>query len=281
MITIAQTRRLGREALSGAGVDTPSLDADLLLCHVLRWPRAKLLAHPERPLAPAEESAYRSLLRRREAREPLAYILGRKEFYGLEFAVDRRVLVPRPETELLVELALEHLAKNPRARLAVDVGTGSGAVAVALAVHAPQLRVVACDISPDALSLGRSNALRNGAKVDFVASDLLAPMVGPFDIILANLPYVARSEWATLPPEVRDYEPASALDGGPDGLDAYRRFLPQAAARLARGGLLAVEIGAGQADAMVPMVEGWFPDAEVLLHLDLAGLPRVVSATTA
>ncbi len=280
MITVAQARQLGRSALADAGVDTPSLDADLLLCHLLGWNRARLLARPERLLTPDEESAYRSLLRRRAAREPLAYILGRREFYGLEFAVDQRVLVPRPETELLVDLALEHVAEHPKARLAADVGTGSGAVAVALAVHAPQLRVVACDISPEALSLARSNALRHGAQVDFVVADLLSPLVGPFDLILANLPYVARDGWDSLPPEVRDHEPRLALDGGPDGLDAYRRFFPQARDRLPPGGFLAVEIGADQREAVTAMARAWFPGATVRLHRDLAGLPRVVSVLT-
>ena len=277
MITVADARRLGRQTLTDAGTDTPSLDTDLLLSHVLGWNRATLLAHPERVLTPAEETAFRSMIRRRAEREPLAYILGRKEFYGLEFEVGPQVLVPRPETELLVELALDYVWEHPAVLRAVDVGTGSGAVAIALATNAPKLQMMACDISTKAISLAQANARKHGVRIFFVVSDLLMPLRGPFNLILANLPYVARNDWDSLPPEVRRYEPTSALDGGADGLDLYRRFLPQARDRLAPGGLLAVEIGARQADAVLEMTRYFFPDAVVSLCQDLAGLPRVVS----
>ncbi len=277
MITVADARRLGRQTLADAGTDTPTLDTDLLLSHVLGWNRAMLLAHPERVLTPAEEDAFRSMIRRRAEREPLAYILGRKEFYGLEFEVGPQVLVPRPETELLVELALDYVWEHPAVLRAVDVGTGSGAVAIALATNAPKLQMMACDISTRAISLAQANARKHGVRIFFVVSDLLMPLSGPFNLILANLPYVARNDWDSLPPEVRRYEPTSALDGGADGLDLYRRFLPQARDRLAPGGLLAVEIGARQADAVLEMTRYFFPDAVVSLCQDLAGLPRVVS----
>ena len=219
------------DALAAAGVEDPRLDAELLLAEATGWSRAALVADPRRRRCrPPAARAFGEMVRRRLRREPVAYILGRKGFRNIELAVDRRVLIPRPETELLVELALE---LQP-ARV-LDVGTGSGAIALAVADELPGCEVIATDTSPGALEVARANAERLGLaeRVRFVEGTLPGGRDG-FDLVLANLPYVAERDWPSLQPEVTQWEPREALLAGPDGLDAYRAFLPECGRALTR-----------------------------------------------
>jgi release factor glutamine methyltransferase len=256
-------------AIAAAGSDTPRLDAELLLGHALGLDRAALVMTPEREVTGPAVRAFQDLVRRRSAgREPVAYLLGRRGFRRLELIVDARVLVPRPETELLVEAALG----LPRGARVVDVGTGSGAVALALKDERGDLDVRATDISEKALAVARANAARLGLDVALSRADLLEG-VAPVDAVLSNPPYVAEAERATLPPEVARHEPALALFAGPDGLDVARRLVAQAGASSAA--LLALEVGQGQAPAVAGLVRAaGFGDVEALR--DLAGIERVV-----
>jgi release factor glutamine methyltransferase len=227
-----------REAIAWASrrvrASAPRLAAEVLLAHVLNVSRAYLLAHPERTLAPDEWEAFARLVARSEQGEPLFYLIGEREFYGMPFKVTPAVLIPRPETEGLVDAALEW-ARSRAYRtytplVFADIGTGSGCIAVALAVYLPNSRGYATDLSPEALEVAQENAARHGvaSRLTFLQGDLCAPLPEPVDLLVANLPYVARSEWADLDPAIREYEPILALDGGPDGLDLIRRFLAQA-----------------------------------------------------
>jgi release factor glutamine methyltransferase len=247
------------------------LDADLLLSEATGWDRARLAAEPEAGVPAGAGRRFGEMVRRRLRREPVAYILGRKGFRGIELEVDSRVLVPRPETELLVELALE-LA--PRRLL--DVGTGSGAIALAVAAELPECEVVATDTSAAALEVARGNSERLGLieRVEFVEAMLPAEL-GELDLLVANLPYVAERDWDGLEPEVTEWEPREALLAGPDGLDVLRAAIP-AAAGAAR--VAAFEVGAGQAPAVSELLfEAGF--AAVETRPDLAGIPRVVIGT--
>lgn len=276
---------LVREALAQAtfqlenqGVESPRLDAELLLAHVLGVNRAALFARPERRLTLKELTRYRDLVARRAAREPLAYLLGHREFFGLDFVVGPDVLIPRPETELLVEHALRLARARPGPVRIADVGTGSGAIAVALAVHLPEAIVFALDHSPAALAIAARNAQSHGVgdRVHFCCGDLLAPLLETVDLIVANLPYVTTGEWEALPPEIRDHEPRSALDGGPDGLTFIRRLLETALPHLQPDGAILVEIGAGQGQMVLSLAVQHFPQAHVELYQDYAGWDRIV-----
>jgi release factor glutamine methyltransferase len=254
--------------LAAAGVDSPRLDAEVLLAAVLGVDRGRLVIDRDVVVDGAAAERFEALLARREAREPVAYILGRRGFRRLELTVDRRVLIPRPETELLVEVGL---SLAPGARV-VDVGTGSGAVALALKDERPDLRVSGADVSADAVAVARANAARLGLEVTFVAADLMDGVSA--DAVLANLPYVA--DGAPLPPEITLYEPAGALFAGADGLDVIRRAVTAVAGPSV--GLLALEIGSEQADAVSALLwDAGF--AEVAVRHDLAGLARVVVGT--
>jgi release factor glutamine methyltransferase len=265
------------DALAAAGVEAPRLDAELLLTEATGWDRAQLAAEPEAGVPAGAAKRFGEMVRRRLRREPVAYILGRKGFRSIELAVDRRVLVPRPETELLVELAVEL-----RPRRVLDVGTGSGAVALAIADELPECEVVATDISPAALEVARANAERLGLaeRVRFVEGMLPDTDpgwvgeggTGALDLIAANLPYVAEAEWAGLEPEVTQWEPREALLAGPDGIDVLHALIP-AAATLAPA--LALEVGAGQAPAVNELLlDAGFSEIET--RPDLAGIPRLV-----
>jgi release factor glutamine methyltransferase len=264
------------EAMAAAGVENPRLDAELLLAEASGRSRATLVAEPGAEVAPAAGRQFGEMVRRRLRREPVAYILGRKGFRRLELAVDPRVLVPRPETELLVELALELQPVR-----VLDVGTGSGAIALAVADELPDAEVIATDTSPGALEVARANAERLGLaeRVRFVEGTL-PDSGGGWDLILANLPYVAERDWSSLQPEVARYEPRAALLAGPDGLDAYRALIPESAGlfhRYAgqRAGALAVEVGEGQAQAVGELMrDAGFGEVEA--RRDLAGIERVV-----
>ncbi|HVY79172.1 MAG TPA: peptide chain release factor N(5)-glutamine methyltransferase [Solirubrobacterales bacterium] len=258
------------DALRAAGIDEPRLDAELLLAAATGWDRARLAAQPEAEIPPDATRRFAEMVRRRLRREPVAYILGRRGFRRLELAVDPRVLIPRPETELLVELALEL-----RPARVLDVGTGSGAIALAIADELPGCAVVAVDTSPAALELARENAARTGlaGRVEFGAGTL-PPQGGVFELVVANLPYVSEAEWDDLQPEVREWEPRGALLAGPDGLDAIRATVP-ALAGIAK--VLALEVGAGQAGAVADLLfDAGFGAIET--RPDLAGIPRLVVA---
>lgn len=259
-------------AIAAAGSDTPRLDAEVLLACALGLDRTALFMDPAREVTGPAVRAFQDAVRRRSAgREPVAYITGTRGFRHIELAVDARVLVPRPETELLVEIGVE-LA--PRSARVADVGTGSGAIALALASERPDLRVVATDVSADALAVARANVARLalGERVGLVHGDLLAG-VGEVDVVLSNPPYVAEGERASLAPEITHHEPPGALFAGADGLDVIRRLVPAAAAAGAR--LLAIELGQGQAAAVVELMRAaGFADVEA--RRDLAGIARVV-----
>jgi release factor glutamine methyltransferase len=256
-------------ALTAVGCDTPRLDAELLLAAATDSDRASLIADSGRGLQPDEADRFADSARRRREREPVAYILGTKGFRDIELAVDPRVLIPRPETEHVVEAAL---ALPPGVRV-VDVGTGSGAIALALKHERPDLNVVATDASAAALDVARANAARLGLEVVLVEGDLLDGVAEPIDAVVSNPPYVAERERGMLAPEILRYEPAGALFAGPDGLDALRRLAPAAAASGAA--FAAFEVGAGQAAAVGELLRAaGFPATEVLP--DLAGIERVV-----
>lgn len=276
-LTVRAALQRGAERLAAAGIDEPRLDAELLLAHVLGAGRAELYAHPERCLAPEEEETWQRALARREQREPLAYITGSRGFYGLELAVDRRVLVPRPETELIVERVVAFAARRP-VQVVCDVGTGSGALALAIAQSLPGVRVVATDVSREALQVAAENRRRLGleGRVELVESDLLAGVHGAVDVLVANLPYLRTEEYLAAMPEVSQYEPRLALDGGPDGLALVERLLAQAAALDPQPALLLLEIGAEQGPEVVELARARFAERPVALRRDLAGLDRVV-----
>lgn len=282
---LAALRRL-REA----GSETAQLDAAVLLSYVLGVNKAWLYAHPRRQLNEAEISQFEDLVRQRMRQAPVAYLVGFKSFYGIDITVDRRVLIPRPETELLVERVLAHArrlvaAGAQRLRVA-DIGTGSGAIAVALAVTMPELTVCATDLSADALAVAAQNIWRYGLgeQVQLLPGALLEPLSEPVDVIVANLPYVATGDLQNLPLQVRDYEPILALDGGPDGLQVIGKLLaslaaPEGRARLHPGGLVYLEIGSEQGEAARELARSLLPGAEVELQVDYAGLDRLLVVT--
>jgi release factor glutamine methyltransferase len=263
-------------SLLSAHTDRPHVEAELLLAHLLHQPRAYLWAHPEATLTPQQAADYAACVQRRAAGEPLPYITGQIEFFGLMFTVTPDVLIPRPETETLVEAALAWLTAHSDA-VAVDVGTGSGCIAVALAVHAPSLRLYATDISPAALQMARANAERHevAERITFLEGDLLIPLPEPVHLIVSNPPYVADDEWDALPLSVQQ-EPRLALLSGADGLDAIRRLLAQAQSRLVPGGLMLVEIGERQGVATQALARAAFTRADVSILPDLAGKDRVL-----
>ena len=275
MATLREALLWGEQTLAQSALDSPRLDAAILLAHALGITRAQLHAHPRGQPSSAELARYRQLIERRARREPVAYIVGHKEFYELNLFVDNRVLIPRPETELLVEKAIEI---SQRQSVVADVGTGSGAIAVSLAVHLPQALVYATDASPAALEVAVRNCRRHGVedRVHLLQGHLLEPLPEPVDLIVANLPYVSQAELAQLPPGISRYEPREALDGGPDGLDYIRRLLAQAEGHLEPGGVVLLEIGATQGSAVVALAERHFPAARVGIVRDYAGLDRVV-----
>jgi release factor glutamine methyltransferase len=253
------------DALAAAGVEDPRLDAELLLAEATGDDRARLAAEPEAAVAAGAARRFGGMVRRRLRREPVAYILGRKGFRHIDLMVDHRALIPRPETELLVEVAVER-----RPASVLDVGTGSGAVALAIAAELPECRVTATDVSASALDLARENADRLGllGRVTFAAGSV--PDRGDFDLIVANLPYVAAGEMPSLAPEIRGWEPQGALVAGPDGLDAFRALIPSVSSPA-----VALEVGAGQAEQVQAMLrDAWFGRTET--RRDLAGIERVV-----
>jgi release factor glutamine methyltransferase len=301
LATVGESLQDGIELLRSSGSESPRLDAELLLASAIAADRTALLAHPEWQVGSDAVASYRAALIRRSRGEPVAYIRGLKEFYGMAFMADRRALIPRPETERLVELAEREVARRltaaPRGADArqlriVDVGTGGGAIVVSLAAwvrrrgFAPDVELIATDASPDALQLARENAVAHGVAdlVDFIEADLLPvasggsppapPSAGCFDLVLANLPYVPTDAIGGLP-IAASFEPRAALDGGPDGLAIVRRLLERLPAALNVEGLAMVEIGADQADRVRDAVMGQLPGWSCEVERDLSGQPRV------
>ncbi len=277
--TIEAVLRWAADDFRSRGTDSPRLDAELLLAHALGSTRIKLLLESKRPLEPAELGRFRELVRRRRAREPVAYILGYREFYGRTFRVDGRVLIPRPDTETLIDVALHRTRGISLSMRALDLCTGSGCVAITLARERPTSHVLGTDISDAAIALARENALRLGAyNTAFATGDLFSAVGAPrpFDVIVANPPYVPSGEIAALAPEIREYEPRGALDGGAEGLALLARVVAGAPSHLARSGVLAVEVGAGEA----PAVAGLFARAgftAIETARDCGRVERVVS----
>jgi release factor glutamine methyltransferase len=258
---------------------TASRDAELLLLHTLQVPRVTLLAHPNRELAPGQQALYENNIARRLHHEPIQYIIGQQEFYGLVFHVTPAVLIPRPETEHLVEAVLNLLPADKPLNLA-DIGTGSGGIAIALASHLPHAEITALDISTDALTVAAANARRHNVagRIRFLQSDLLSALnheAGIFDALVSNPPYVSEADRDTLHPQVRNYEPAAALFAGETGLDIYRRLIPGALVALKPNGLLALEIGHGQQDDIASLLAEWH---NVSFVNDLQQVPRVALA---
>ena len=278
---LAQALHEATEALRAAGIEDARLEAEVLLRHTLHLDRASLYARLQEDLSAAGQASFHSLVARRLAREPTAYIVGQREFYGLDLETTPVALIPRPETELLVEEAIARAGRFERP-LIVDVGTGNSAIAVALAVHLPQAALVAIDLSREALALAVRNARRHGAenRISFLQADLLAPLAQPADIIVANLPYVSSGDWEALLPEIREHEPRAALDGGPDGLREIERLLGQAPSCLRPGGSLLVELGPPQAAPALALARRRFPGAAARILPDAAGLDRLLAVDT-
>jgi release factor glutamine methyltransferase len=266
-----------------AGVGGPGRDAEVLLAHALSIDPARLLAHPETPVEPAASARYRDLVRRRAGREPLQHLTGVQEFWSRAFKVSPAVLIPRPETEGILEVFVR--LNRTSGPLVVDIGTGSGCLAVVVAREVPGARVFACDLSEDALRVARENAATHGVagRITFRRGDLFGPLrggglEGEADFILSNPPYVSEEELPQLMPEVRDHEPLAALVAGPDGLAVHRRLAAEAAEFLRPGGHLIAECGMGQ-DVPLRDLYGSHPRLELLgIDPDLAGIPRVLIA---
>jgi release factor glutamine methyltransferase len=285
-VTIGRAVVAATQRLASAGLDSPRLDSEVLLAHQLGLTRSQLYTHSDRILSAGERAGFEELIKRRFRHEPVAYLVGTKAFYGLDLAVDPRVLIPRPETEQLVDLALDLVGKiraqgRQPVRLA-DIGTGSGAIALAVAANAPSVEVWATDISPAALALAQDNARRLGlaSKISFLHGNLLAPVSRPVHLIVANLPYIAEADWPGLQPDITDFEPALALSGGADGLATIRDLLNQAPAYLEPGGAVLLEIGSLQGKVVAQLAVQAFPYGFVEVLTDYAYQDRIVRVQT-
>ena len=269
------------QRLSESGSEPARLDSQVLLAHVLNQSRSWLFAHHDHELSDRDCRRYAELITRRRRREPVAYLLGRKEFYGLEFAVDRRVLIPRPETELLVDLVLAQISDRAgRPVVVADVGTGSGAIAITVAVHAPEAKVYGIDVSRAALEVAEENRRRltpEGGPM-FLEGDLLSPLPEPADVIVANLPYIADEEYSGLQSDVRDYEPPVALQAGAEGLDLIERLLEQLSSKVHSSGAVLLEISPRQGEIVQEMAQQLRPKPSYVgLRRDYSGLVRLVT----
>jgi release factor glutamine methyltransferase len=268
--------------LRSRGIQEPRVEAELLLMHAVGLDRARLYADLQQQLACPD--TFWALVERRLRNEPTAYITNRRAFYGVDLYVDPRVMIPRQETELLVDEALRFAhgkLLSGGAFLIADVGTGSGAIAVALAINIPQCTIYAIDISADALEVASINCREQGVSnsVHLLLGDMLQPLDVDVDVIVGNLPYISDGDMEELAPEIRDFEPKTALAGGPDGLDRVRQLLPEAKARLRPGGVLLLEIGQAQSRTAILLCRSLFPEAKVDVVADLAGIDRVVKVT--
>ena len=298
-VTVLEAIQKSTEFLGKKNVESPRLQTELLLAHLLKMPRMKLYLNFDRALSAAETDALRELVKRRGLREPLQHIVGSTSFCGIEIAVNRHALIPRPETELLAEMGWQFLQQLEReqqqagtgaaAPSALDFGTGTGCIAIALAVKCPNAKIIALDVSAEALALAKENAAKNSAaEIEFLQGDGLAALNGDgdsragrprsrFDLIVSNPPYIATAEIATLEPEVRDFDPRAALDGGPDGLDFYRGLAEQAQKFLTADGKIMLEFGEGQAPAIRKIFEDekWIVEA---VREDYSQRARILTA---
>jgi release factor glutamine methyltransferase len=284
-VTLREALRQAEARIALQDISDSHIEAELLLMHALGMQRAELYARLADPLTSAVGDKFEALVERRLRHEPAAYILGRHEFCGVELYVDSRVLIPRPETELLVETALAFVDRRfgkEQPCSIVDVGTGSGAIAIALALHLPQARIYAADASSGAIDVARLNCTRHGVegRIELMVGDLLEPLSERVDVIVANLPYVKDADIPQLMPEIRDFEPVGALSGGADGLDKVRLLLAQARGYLLPQGSVTVEIGLGQVEEAVSLAKRHFPDSRVDLLKDFAGIERVLLIVT-
>ena len=263
-----------RTTLSRNAIEDASLEAELLLRHALKINRTQLYLDFEEELSPRDEIAYEKLIERRLKGEPAAYIIGHREFYGRDFQVNHHTLIPRPESELLVETALE-LAQERNLYAIADIGTGGGAIAISLALELPGAKIYATDISPAALEVAHTNCQRHGVadRVTLLQGDMLEPLTEPVDLIVANLPYVRESELAST------FEPTIALDGGADGTEMIARLCRQAKDKLSEGGVMLLEIGQGQSEQITKLLHHLFPNGVTEVFPDLGGIERVVSLT--
>jgi release factor glutamine methyltransferase len=275
-LNLRQALAHARDILTDSSIEDASLEGEILLRHVLGMNRSQLYSDLDLDLSPEHEKTMNLLLERRRQGEPSAYITGHREFYGLDFRVDRNVLIPRPESELLVELAIRLVRSRTISSIA-DIGTGCGAIAISLVVNLPQATVYATEISPSALEVARSNCLKHGVvdRVILLQGDLLEPLIGPVDMIVANLPYVREADLPRSGP--LSFEPVLALNGGKDGLDKISILCRQAGEKLHKRGCLLLEIGEGQVKAVSAIWREGFPVATIEVHKDLAGFERVVS----
>lgn len=274
--TALELRRWGEGYFAEKQIDSPRLTMELMLCHILRYSRLELYLHYDKPLTKAELSALKAMIARRAKREPLQYILGETEFYGLPFAIDSSALIPRPETEFLVEAALEYLVQATQPLSVLDIGTGSGCIALTIAKKSPESRVVAMDISETALALAAKNQSALGVEnCELVKRDIFREIIvkKPFDVIVSNPPYISTEGMAELEPELLRHEPHIALTDGGDGLRFYRRFAEVFPSILAPDGMFFIEIGYGQAAEVIDL----FADAyQCSIKNDLAGIPRIL-----
>ena len=275
-LTLSALRQTAIDRLTQADVDAPRLAAEVALAHALEITRAELLAQPEVSLTPGQLDRAQRNLDRLVNGEPLAYVVGYKEFYDVELFTDARVLIPCPETECLIEHVLTAFAGHP-APLIADVGTGCGAIAVTLAKHLPQANMIATDLSTEAVDLARANAQRIGvaARIDFRVGSLLEPITEALDLLAANLPYIDDKDWPYLARTIRGYEPKIAFIGGPDGLNLVRALLRDASRVLHAGSVILLEIGAYHGDAVTNIALLNFPHAHVEIKPDYAGLDRL------
>ena len=283
-MTVKQALQQAAYALCDHDIQDAYFEAEVLLAQALQISKVSLYSQLERKLTKEESNSFQQLLKRRLCREPLAYITENQEFYGIKFYVDHRVLIPRPETELLVEEALK-AARDYGSKAAsitiADIGTGCGVIAISIALNLPQAKIYALDISFHALEVARLNCQQHkvSKQITLLQGNLLEPLPEPVCLIVANLPYVKSSEIEELSPEVKDFEPKLALDGGEDGLAKIFQFLEQVDSKLLSGGCLLLEIGQGQGEAVMLWVNTRFPEAKIKLIPDLSAIERVAKVT--
>jgi release factor glutamine methyltransferase len=284
-VIIRETLRQAEATIAAHGIPDARIEAELLLMHSLGIGKAELYARLGEPLIPSENERFLHLVERRLRREPTAYILNQCQFYGLDLYVDSRVLIPRPETELTVDIALAFTKQRfpqGQACSVADIGTGSGAIAIALALHLPQARVYATDLSSEALEVARINCGKYGVEkqVHLLAGNMLEALPESVCLIVANLPYVRDSDLPSLMPEIREFEPMSALIAGEDGLDKIVQLLSQAGHKLLPNGAILLEIGLGQGQGAMTLARNHFPDSQIDLIPDLANIDRVLRVLT-
>jgi len=280
--TVGRVVRWAADDFRARNIESPRLEAELLLAHALETERLRIIVDAARELEPSELARYRDLIQRRRKGEPVAYILGQKEFFGRMFRVDKRVLVPRPDTEILVETALRRTSSFPMPGRYLDLCTGSGCVAISIARERPACKMIAIDLSPDAIAVARENSIRLGAahQIAWLVGDLFRPLESApgrkLDLIVANPPYINEGDIAGLSVDIRDFEPRMALTGGADGLDVTKRIIAQAPRHLRPGGVLALEMGTGQTERVKQLfAEAGF--TEIVVDKDYGGHERVAS----